>query len=151
MAYLTGVCNHSPLQYWLFTPELQWQSRGETAYLTGVTGNYVSKEAWLAKVQELSVNERADKFSCLSTSYLQLATVLLRCTADCLVKIDRHRGRRMDRLRLRTRKRVSRLRVGAPSASLALLRSRCMRFCCGHNNRCIHECSTHKLHTCSRE
>jgi hypothetical protein len=25
-----------PLRYWLFTPELQWQSRGEMAFLTGV-------------------------------------------------------------------------------------------------------------------
>ena len=29
-----------PLQYWLFTPGLQWQCRGKIAYLTGVwTGN----------------------------------------------------------------------------------------------------------------
>jgi hypothetical protein len=26
----------TPLQYWLFTPELQWQPRGQTAYLTWV-------------------------------------------------------------------------------------------------------------------
>jgi hypothetical protein len=25
----------TPLQYWLFTPELQWQSRGKRAHLTG--------------------------------------------------------------------------------------------------------------------
>jgi hypothetical protein len=29
----------TPLQYWLFTPEIQWQSRGTMAYLTGATGN----------------------------------------------------------------------------------------------------------------
>ena len=29
-----------PFQYWLFTPESQWQPRGQMAYLTGVsTGN----------------------------------------------------------------------------------------------------------------
>jgi hypothetical protein len=28
-----------PLQHWLFTPELQWQSRGKMAYLTGVSVN----------------------------------------------------------------------------------------------------------------
>ena len=27
--------NQVPLQYWLFTPEIQWQSRDKTAYLTG--------------------------------------------------------------------------------------------------------------------
>jgi hypothetical protein len=35
-------CRSIPLQTWLFTPESQWQSRGQIAYLTGVctgTGN----------------------------------------------------------------------------------------------------------------
>jgi hypothetical protein len=26
-----------PLEYWLFTPELQWHSRGKMAYLTGAS------------------------------------------------------------------------------------------------------------------
>jgi hypothetical protein len=37
---LVGVARTpgAPLRYWLFTPELQWQSRGTLAYLTGVRG-----------------------------------------------------------------------------------------------------------------
>jgi hypothetical protein len=40
--YLTGrgrkkTLARSPLRYWLCTPELRWQPRGEMAYLTGVS------------------------------------------------------------------------------------------------------------------
>ena len=30
---------NSTTPYWLFTPELQWQSRGQMAYLTGLAMN----------------------------------------------------------------------------------------------------------------
>ena len=32
---LRGGVQRQPLQYWLFTPELQWRSKGQMAYLTG--------------------------------------------------------------------------------------------------------------------
>jgi hypothetical protein len=38
VSYRGGVsmCALMPLPYWLLTPELQWRSRGQMAYLAGV-------------------------------------------------------------------------------------------------------------------
>ena len=41
----------TPLRFWLFTPELQWQPRGKMAYLTGgvSTGNARARCARIAR------------------------------------------------------------------------------------------------------
>ena len=45
----------TPLQYWLFTPGMQWQSRGQMVYLTGVsTGNARGRHGILRGSGELA-------------------------------------------------------------------------------------------------
>jgi hypothetical protein len=52
-----GEGGAAPLQNWLFTPELQWQSRGQTACLTGVGVKRQVSDERVARASELNADE----------------------------------------------------------------------------------------------
>jgi hypothetical protein len=80
--YIYGVshreeCRMPPLRYWLFTPELQWQPRGQTAYLTGRAGSAVTLP---------SRHSSHQRYACLSPLAQWLCEIRVRYVSPCEIR-----------------------------------------------------------------
>ena len=66
-----------PLRYWLFTPELQWQPKGQTAYLTGRAGSAVTLP---------SRHSSHQRYACLSPLAQWLCEIRVRYVSPCEIR-----------------------------------------------------------------